>query len=113
MMAPWRPNTRIKLQYASVGKDSMGTPVETWVDVPSGASDGKVAAQKTPHRSDEAVQAMATTGLATHNFRIRYRTDVKGSWRIQEGAKFMALIGPPIEVERRRFLDLTAREAAA
>ena len=107
----FKPNTRIKLQYKTKTPDGQGSFTEAWVDVPSDASDGKMAAQKTTHRSDEAVQAMATTGLATHNFRIRYRQDVKGSWRIQEGVKFMALIGPPIEVERRRFLDLTAREA--
>jgi len=107
----FKPNTRIKLQYKTVVKDSMGTPVETPVDAPSGSADGKVAAQKTTHRSDEAVQAMATTGTATHNFRIRYRQDANKIWRIQEGNKFMAIIGPPIEVERRRFLDITVREA--
>lgn len=107
----WHPNTRIKLQYKTRVPDGQGGFTDTWVDAPSGFSDGKIPAQKATHRSNEAVQAMATTGIATHNFRIRYRQDVKGSWRIMEGSKFMALIGPPIEVERRRFLDLTCKEA--
>lgn len=84
----------------------MGSFTTSWVDAAT------VWARKTTHRSDEAVQAMATTGTAVHNFRIRYRTDVKSSWRIKEGSKYMAIIGPPIEVERRRWLDITAKETA-
>lgn len=109
----WKPNTRIKLQYSTLAPDGGGGFTETWNNAPSGFADGKIPAQKTTHRSDEAVQAMATTGIATHNFRIRYRQDVKASWRIMEGGKYMAIIGPPIEVERRRFLDLTVKEAAS
>ena len=99
-------NQRITLQYSSIVSDGMGGTSTTWTDAAT------VWAKKTTHRSDEAVQAMATTGTATHNFRIRYRADVKSSWRIKEGTKLMAIIGPPIEVERRRWLDLTARETA-
>ena len=111
-MATFRPNTRINLQYKTKVPDGMAGWVDTWVNVQTGFSDGKIPAQKTTHRSDEAVQAMATTGMATHNFRIRYRQNVKSSMRIVEGGKYMAIIGPPIEVERRRFLDITVKEAA-
>lgn len=106
----WHPNTRIKLQYKTKVSDGMGGFTDTWVDAPSGFSDGKIPAQKTTHRSDEAVQAMAQTGTAIHNFRIRYRTDVRSSWRIKEGDRYMAIIGPPIEIERRRYLDITAKD---
>jgi SPP1 family predicted phage head-tail adaptor len=83
----------------------MGGFTVAWVDLAT------VWTKKTTHRSDEAVQAMATTGTAIHNFRIRYRTDVKSSDRIKEGNKYMNIIGPPIEVERRAWLDITAKEA--
>lgn len=99
--------TRITLQQPSRVSDGGGGVTVTWVDVAT------PWAKKTTHRSDEAVQAMAQTGTATHNFRIRYRSDVRASWRIKEGDRYMAIIGPPVEVERRRWLDITAREAAS
>lgn len=72
-------------------------------------------AKKTTHRSDESVQAMAMTGTAIHNFRIHYRNDVESSWRIKDGDKYMAIIGPPIEKDEgigRRWMDITAKESA-
>jgi SPP1 family predicted phage head-tail adaptor len=88
----------------------MGGYTETWVSAATGFLDGKIPAQKATHRSNEAVQAMAETGIAVHNFRIRYREDVKSSWRIKEGDRYYAIIGPPIEIERRRYLDITAKD---
>ncbi|HSW62173.1 MAG TPA: phage head closure protein [Dissulfurispiraceae bacterium] len=99
-------NTRITLQCQTRVSDGMGGTVVVWTDMAT------VWAKKTTHRSDEAVQAMATTGTAIHNFRVRYRTDVRSSWRIKEGNKLMAIIGPPIEVERRAWMDITAKETA-
>ena len=73
--------------------------------------------KKTTHRSDEAMQAMQTTGIAVHNIRIRYRTDVRSSDIILDIAanKYMAIIGPPMEVNEsigRHWLDVTCKEAA-
>ena len=85
----------------------MGGFTVTWVDAAT------VWAKKTTHRSNEAVQATQTTGFALHNFRISYRTDVKSSWRIKEGYKYMNIVGSPIEVmDSGRCLDITAKEAA-
>jgi len=72
-----------------------------------------VWAKKTTHRSDEAVQAMATTGTQVHNFRIQFRTDVKSSWRIKQGTVYFAIIAPPVEVREglMRYLDITVKEA--
>lgn len=99
---------RITLQYSTKVSDGMGGFTVSWV------SAATVWAKKTTHRSDEAVQAMATTGTATHNFRIRYRSDVKSSWRIKEGNNFMAIIGPPVEVDQSgmKYLDITVKETA-
>lgn len=110
------------MNFKQTSPDELDTIIE--LHAPTKVSDGmggwpvvyiKVAtvwAKKTTHRSDEAVQAMATTGTAVHNFRIRYRTDIRSSWKIKEGNRIMAIIGPPIEVERRAFLDVTAKETA-
>jgi len=100
-------NKRITLQYPIIVKDAMGSPVTTWNDAAT------VWAKKTTHRSDEAVQAMATTGIQIHNFRIQFRTDVKNSWRIKQGNAYFAIIAPPIEVIDgvMKYLDITVKEA--
>ena len=100
-------NHRISLQYKTIVMDSMGGRTETWNTAAT------VWAKKTPYRSDEAMQAMKETGTLTINYRIRYRTDVRASWRILDGNKYLAIIGPPITVDLgpgRMFLDITAKE---
>jgi SPP1 family predicted phage head-tail adaptor len=103
-MNPPDLNKRITLQAPTRVSDPAGGEIVTWADMAT------VWAKKTTHRSDEAVQAMATSGYAVHNFRIRYRTGIRSDWRIKEGE--MNLIGPPIErVESGlRYLDLTVKE---
>jgi len=95
--------TRITIQDKTSVADGMGGYAVTWSDVVT------VWAKKTTHRSDEAVQAMVTTGLAIHNFRIRYRSGVKSSQRIVEGTKYYNIAGPPIVVGK--WLDITCKEA--
>lgn len=104
-MKTWKPNIRITLQYETRIGDGMGAWTTTWNDAAT------VYAQKTTHRSNEAVQAMMTLGFAVHNYRIRYRKDVESSWRIKEGNKYLNIVGPPINLESR-YLDITAKEAA-
>lgn len=97
-------NNRITLQYPTRVSDAMGGFTETWI------SAATVWAKKTTHRSNEAVQAMALTGRATHNYRVHYREDVDSSWRILEGTVLMSITGPPVEVGRRTWLDITVME---
>ncbi len=99
-------NIRITLQYPTKVSDGMGGFTVTWNDAAT------VWAKETTHRSDEAVQAMAQTGLVIRNYRIWYRKDVRSDWRIKKGNKYMAIIGPPVEVGNRERLDITVREAA-
>lgn len=105
--SPSHFDKRITLQYPTKVADTLGGFTTTWNDAAT------VWAKKTTHRSDEAVQAMATTGIQVHNFRINYRTDVQGSWRIKEGNAYFAIIGPPIEVIDgvMKYLDITVKEA--
>lgn len=101
-------NTRIELQVPTKAPDGMGGWPTVYV------TKATVPAKKTTHRSDEAVQAMATTGTAIHNFRIRWRSDVRSSWKVKEGFKLMNIIGPPVMVREGllRYLDITVKEAA-
>lgn len=97
---------RITLQSVTKTSDGMGGFTDVW------AAEATVWAKKTTHRSDEAVMARATTGIAIHNFRIRYRSDVKTDWRVMEGTKYMNIIGLT-EIDDgpgRRFLDVTVKE---
>lgn len=98
---------RITFQSELRTPDGMGGFSISWRDMAT------VWAKKTTHRSDEAMQAMAVTGTAIHNFRIRYRTDVRSSWRVKEGNRYYNIIGPPMEkVEgSQRWLDVTVKEA--
>lgn len=99
-MKPTSPadlNTRLELQAPVAG---------TWITIAT------VWAKETAHRSNEAVQAMAASGVLTLNERIRYRTDVKSTWKIKRGNKFLAIIGPPVKVfdGSQVWLDITVRE---
>lgn len=99
---------RIELQSKTAVADGMGGFTDTWVTYAT------VWARKTTHRSDDAMQAMQLTGIALHNFRIRYRSGVLTSHRIKDGDVYMTIAGPPVDVDQggqRRWLDLTAKQA--
>lgn len=105
---PQQLNKRIELQRKTSVTDGMGGFTDTWNTYAS------VWAKKTTHRSDEAVQSMQMTGTAIHNYRIRYRSDILSSDRVKDGTTYMAIIGPPIEVDQgggSHWSDLTVSEA--
>lgn len=98
---------RILLQAPTKTRTSAGGVTIVWTDMAT------VWAKKTTHRSDEAIQSMKETGIATHNWRIRYRRGVRASWRIKYGDQYMAIIGPPMEKDEgggRHWLDITVQE---
>ena len=107
-MASGPLNRQITLQYPTKVSDGMGGFTQAWVDAAT------VWAKISTLRSDEALIAMQTTGTAIHNVIIRYRTDVKSSWRIKYGNRYWNIIGPPIDVnQEHRYLDIKAKEAAS
>ena len=100
-------NQRVILQYPTKASDGMGNSVLTW------ANAAVVWAKIYTSRSEESVQAMASTGIAIHSVVIRYRTDIRSSWRIQYGNTNYAIIGPPIDIDRaHKFLDIKCKETA-
>jgi len=100
-------NQRISLQYKTRVSDGASGFTDTWNTAAT------VWAKISTLRSDEAIQAMATTGTAIHNITIRYRTDVRSNWRIKYGSRFFAIIGPPIDVNfKHEFLDIKCKETA-
>jgi len=100
-------NHRITFQYQTKVSDGAGGTTTVWTDL------WDVWAKKTSHRSNEAVMAMAQNGFAIHNFRIKYRTNIKSSYRIKEGNKNYNIIGVPMEVDEgigQHYLDITVKE---
>jgi SPP1 family predicted phage head-tail adaptor len=87
--------------------------VTTYINAPHNPT---VKAKITTLRTDEAIIAMASTGTAIHNINIRYRSDVRGTWRIKftdrSGDKYFNIFGPPIDVRKEhRELDIKVKEA--
>ena len=105
--SPTDLNRRIELQAPSRIPTTGGGFTTSYVTMAT------VWAKISTLRTDEAILAMQSTGTALHNIVIRYRMDVKSSWRIKYGNKYFSIIGPPIDVNKaHRFLDLKAKEAA-
>jgi len=99
-------NRQVILQYKTRVPDGGSGFTDTWNTAAT------VWAKITTLRSDDAIHAMSTTGTAIHNITIRYRTDVRSSWRIKFGSRYFAIIGPPIDVNmEHKFLDIKCKES--
>ena len=97
---------KIELQAPTKTSDGMGGTVLSYVTVAT------VLAKMNTLRTDEAILAMQSTGTAIHNILIRYRTDVKSSWRVKYSNRLFNVIGPPIDVDfKHRWLDVKVKEA--
>lgn len=103
-----RPRLPIELQAPTKTPDGLGGWVSGWITKAT-----VYPVKMNTLRTDEAILAMQSTGTAIHNIEIRFRTDVKTSWRIKFGDRYFNIIGPPIDVNfQRRFLNLKVKEAA-
>lgn len=101
-------NQRVNLQYATLVPDEQGGFTETWATV---ASD--IPAKVKPRRTTEAIVARQTAGISVIDVTIRYRSDVRSSWRVQHGSRYYAIIGAPVDVDNRhRWLVMECKEAA-
>lgn len=67
---------RVMLQRPVQDLDPQGNPVTVWEDV------GEVWAAVEPLRGREQIEAQQAFGEVTTRVRIRYRPDVRKSWRI-------------------------------
>lgn len=98
---------QISLQYKTKVSDGMLGTIDSWVTACT------CWAKISTIKSDEAIQAMATTGTVIHNITIRYRRDVRTNWRVKYGSRFFAIIGPPVDINfKHEFLELKCKETA-
>lgn len=99
-------NKRVTLQYPTVAKDSLGTPVTTWNDAAT------VWAAIWPVSANEIVKNNASVMIITHRIRIRFRSVLKSSWRIKFGNRYFSIVSIINPNEAREYLDIMCKEAA-
>jgi len=99
-------NKRVTLQHKTRVADGMGGFSESYSDAAT------VFAAIRPTTAKELVQANSTAMVVSHRIRIRYRRDVKGSYRVKFGNRYFAIVSIINPEEKNEWLDLMCKEAA-
>ncbi len=97
-------NRRIVLQQPVETEDGGGGKTVAWQDV------AEVWAQVEPISSQERLFAGQTMAEVTHRVRLRFRSDVRSSWRIRDGEDHYSLNSVLDLAGARRFLELLCLE---
>lgn len=99
-------NKIVTLQYSTRVADGMGGFSTTYVNA------GTIFAAIWPVSANEVVQANAPTMVVSHRIRIRFRRDIKASWRIKYGEKYYGIVSIINQNMANRYLDIMAKETA-
>lgn len=98
-------NKRIKLQSQVKAKNAMGGTTISWKD------EVTVWGAIWPISANEAVRSGQLSGVITHRIRIRYRSDIKASWRGLHNDKYYNITSPPIDLNTdHKILDILCKE---
>lgn len=94
-------NDRITLQRRQAGQDSIGQPIESWIDLPPVWSHVKF------QTGAEAIRANADVSTVKASIRIRARQDVDAGMRVKFKQWVFELKSPPLPDDRDpRFMFL-------
>lgn len=97
-------NRRVTVQRKSAARDEFGGLSDTWEDVVT------VWARVVPLRGQELFRAQQTIAENTHNFYIRYRTDLDTAMRlVYQGLPFNILSLTDVDDRRRELQILTSQ----
>ena len=99
-------NKRINLECETRVSDGMGGTINSWKEM---ASD--VSAAIWPTSAKEQIQQSGAVMTISHRIRIRYRSDIRASWRLKHKGRYfdiVSLINPDMG---NRILDILAKEA--
>ena len=99
-------NKIVTLQYPTQVADGMGGFSLVW------NSAGTIFAAIWPASANEQIQANAPTMVVSHRIRIRFRRDIKASWRIKYGEKYYGIVSIINQNMSNRFLDVLVKETA-
>ena len=98
---------RVTLQYATRVADGMGGATVTWTDV------AEVWAAVWPTSASSRIAADQEASEITHRVRMRYRPDMRASWRLKFGSRYLTVLGMVNPNEKGTMLDLLCKEAAS
>lgn len=94
---------RIALQSRSAGVDVLGQPSGAWATVAT------VWGRARPLRSRELFAAGQVQNVADVEFTIRYRADVRATWRLLWRGAAYDITGEPIDIDgQRQWMQLLA-----
>ena len=105
-MNPGRLNRRIILQRQDVSRDVVGQAKPVWTDVAT------VWAAVLPLRGREYFESARVNSEITVRVVIRYRADVKPSWRVKHGADAYDIIEIINPADGKRELQLMCKRVA-
>jgi SPP1 family predicted phage head-tail adaptor len=98
---------RVTLQSATLTPDGMGGDTAVWGDVAT------VCAAIWPTSAREQIEGGQTSLEITHRVRIRYRLNLRASWRLKFGNRYFSIVSVVNPNERGAMLDLLCKEAAS
>jgi SPP1 family predicted phage head-tail adaptor len=99
-------NKRITLEYSTRVSDGMGGSTITW------ATAAEIYGAIWPVSAKETVQAMGQAMTITHRIRIRYRANIKSSWRIKFANRYFNIVSIIDQNMQHKWLDILVKEAA-
>jgi len=105
-MNPGRLNRRIILQRQDVSRDVVGQAKPVWTDVAT------VWAAVLPLRGREYFESARVNSEITVRVVIRYRADVKPSWRVKHGADAYDIVEIINPADGKRELQLMCKRVA-
>jgi len=105
-MNPGRLNRRVTLQQQTVERDTVGQAKPVWTDVVT------VWAAVLPLRGREYFESAKVNSEITVRVVIRYRADVKPSWRVKHGADAYDIIEIINPADGKRELQLMCKRVA-
>lgn len=97
-------NKRISLQYPTKTPDGMGNFDVSWTDACT------VWAKAWTVSSSEGTAGMQTTLTRIQKFCIRFRSVLKGSWRVKYGDRYFSITSIDPD-ENNEYIYLTCKEA--
>jgi len=95
---------RVELQVFTSISDGMGGSTRTWT------TEDVAWVALWPVSAAETIRGMSPTMTVSHRIQMRYREDIKASWRIKYGSRYFAIESMINKNEKNVQLDLLCRE---
>jgi len=100
---PGTLDRRITLRFPVITRDEIGGAIESFADLTN------VWASWSAEKGREWFEGDAKQSENVAAFRIRYRADVQTTWRLLYAGALHEIVGKPVEIGRRQYLDLFVR----